>query len=180
MERFSAGRWDWRACPHWRRSDARRPRWSAAQQNSARERGCVLGNSGAAVATVFETIGDGGAAGEKGLAVALVVIGGHSRNVGKTSVVAGLIAALAGIAVDRGEDHAIWPRNLFGERRSVRLRYGRPLLGDHRGAGPQRPVRHLAFSCGGSGASFLGAHGTGSAGGSHAQPCDSAWQRRGT
>ena len=31
---------------------------------------------------------------EKGLSVAIVVIGGHSRNVGKTSVVAGLIAAL--------------------------------------------------------------------------------------
>ena len=53
-------------------------------------RGCgVLGHSGAASAGVSTGVG----ADEEGL-MAVVVVGGHTRNIGKTSVVAGLIAAL--------------------------------------------------------------------------------------
>lgn len=68
-----------------------------------------MGTPGASFAAIFERIGGAGAAGcggeigrsaqdsasEKGeVVVAVVVVGGHSRNVGKTSVVAGLIARL--------------------------------------------------------------------------------------
>src|SRR4029077_19447425 len=70
----------------------------AAQQDSARQRRRFLGNSGATAAGVFEATGNPGAPGQEGLIedqnVAQVVIGGHSRSVGKTSVVAGLISAL--------------------------------------------------------------------------------------
>jgi hypothetical protein len=53
-----------------------------------------LGNTGATGAAILEADSGLGAAGEKEVEVAIVVIGGHSRSVGKTSVVAGLISAL--------------------------------------------------------------------------------------
>ena len=51
--------------------------------------------------------------------MALIVVGGHSRNVGKTSVVAGLIAALRGHEWNCSEDHAARPRDLLCQRRSL-------------------------------------------------------------
>ena len=59
--------------------------------------------------------------------MAVVVIGGHSRSVGKTSVVAGLIAALSDYPMDRAEDHAVRPRSVFSQRRILPLRHRRPL-----------------------------------------------------
>ncbi len=92
--------------------------------------------------------------------MAIVVIGGHSRSVGKTSVVAGLISALPRIRLDRGEDHAIRPRHLLRQRRGLRLRDRRPFLGDFRRARPVRRVGHVAIPGRGSGAGVVGAHRT--------------------
>ena len=50
----------------------------------------------------------------------LVVVGGHSRNIGKTSVVAGLIRKTARPEVDRGQDHAVRPRRLLAAHRGNR------------------------------------------------------------
>ena len=52
----------------------------------------------------------------------LVVVGGHSRNIGKTSVVAGLIRKLRDRQLDRGQDHAVRPRRLLQRRQSLRVR----------------------------------------------------------
>ena len=51
--------------------------------------------------------------------MALVVVGGHTRNIGKTSVMEGLIAGLSGPGMDRSEDHAVWPRCLLGRREGM-------------------------------------------------------------
>ena len=55
--------------------------------------------------------------------MATIIIGGHSRNLGKTSVVAGLIAALRGIQLDRIQDYAIRPWHLFSRRTALPLRH---------------------------------------------------------
>ena len=52
----------------------------------------------------------------------LVVVGGHSRNIGKTSIAAGLIRALPEFQLDRHQDHAIRPRHLLQSRPGMRLR----------------------------------------------------------
>ena len=44
--------------------------------------------------------------------MAVVVVGGHSRSVGKTSVVASLIARLPRAQLDRLQDHPVRPRLL--------------------------------------------------------------------
>ena len=54
--------------------------------------------------------------------MATIIIGGHSRSLGKTSVVAGLIAALPRIQLDSIQDHATRPRPLFSRRRAMPLR----------------------------------------------------------
>ena len=54
--------------------------------------------------------------------MALIVIGGHSRSVGKTSVVAGSDRCLARIQLDRAQNHAIWARRLLEGRRALSLR----------------------------------------------------------
>src|SRR5438552_19187142 len=53
----------------------------------------VLVDAVASHSRIFEGVGGVGAVGEETV-MAILVIGGHSRSVGKTSVVAGLIAAL--------------------------------------------------------------------------------------
>ena len=53
--------------------------------------------------------------------MSLVVVGGHTRNIGKTSVVAGLIAALPRVQLDGHQDHPARPRNLFGARASLAI-----------------------------------------------------------
>jgi hypothetical protein len=58
------------------------------------------------------------------LMLMLVVVGGHSRNIGKTSVVAGLDPQIARPQVDRAEDHAIRQRGVRARWRRLRLRTG--------------------------------------------------------
>ena len=99
--------------------------------------------------------------------MALIVIGGHSRNVGKTSVVAGLIAALPeynwtalkitqyghGVCSANGEPATAPPMITLGD-----LRRERSL----------RKIRHIAFSGRRRGPRMVGADRAGPAGGGHA------------
>ena len=58
----------------------------------------------------------------------LVVVGGHSRNIGKTSVVAGLIRRLRDAQMDGRQDHAIRPRRLLQRRQELRVRQPSPSI----------------------------------------------------
>ena len=80
-----------------RRRDSWRAGGRAAAQESTWAGELVLGHSGEAGEAVFARTGDACAQGEEGAGLddmAVVVVGGNSRNIGKTSVVAGLIARL--------------------------------------------------------------------------------------
>ncbi len=63
----------------------------------------------------------------------------------------------AGVRMDRSEDYAIRSWHLLRERRSLRLRDRRPLLGDFRRARPIRRIGYVKVSGGGRGASTVGA-----------------------
>ena len=88
--------------------------------------------------------------------MALVVIGGHSRNVGKTSVVAGIIAALREYQWTAMKitqyGHGICSKN--GKQCHCASR--RPLLGDFRRARCFGKIRYLAFPGCRSGSRLLG------------------------
>ena len=56
--------------------------------------------------------------------MAIVVVGGHTRNIGKTSVVAGADRGVAGDAVDGVQDYAVRAWDVLGEWGAVRLRDG--------------------------------------------------------
>jgi len=98
------------------------------------------GHSSAARAAISEALATL-RAGEKGLTVALVVIGGHSRSVGKTSVVAGLIAALARVRVDCGQDYAVRAWDLLGECEPCDCATSDSFLGDPPKSGIVRAIR---------------------------------------
>ena len=101
---------------------------------------------------------------KKEVGVAIVVIGGHSRSVGKTSVVAGLISAL------REYDWTAVKITQYGHGvcsangSALRLRDGRSFVGDFRGERSRGRIGHFALSGGGRGAGVVGADGAGKAG----------------
>ena len=49
------------------------------------------------------------------MAIAVVIVGGHTRNIGKTSVMAGLITATAGKELDGFQNYAVWAWCLLGK-----------------------------------------------------------------
>ena len=89
-------------------------------------------------------------------AMAIVVVGGHSRNIGKTSVVEGLIRGTAGDAVDGVQDYAVWAWDVLGEWGAMRLRDGGAYGGGERGEGRSERDGFGAVPGGRGGAVVLG------------------------
>src|ERR1700683_1009054 len=138
--------------------------------------GCgVLGNSSAARAAVFETVGSIGAVVEEmsGLRRSLLVAGSQGpgdgsriygdrsdwrafAECGEDQRGGGADFRAARVRLDRREDYAVWPWSLLCQRRALRLRDHRPHLGDYRRERSWRKFRHVSFSGGGGSAGGVG------------------------
>ena len=111
--------------------------------------------------------------------MAIVVVGGHTRNIGKTSVVAGLICGDAGDAVDGVQGDAVWAWDVLGEWGALRLRDGGAYGGGERGAGGWGCDDGFgAVSGGGGGAVVLGEDAAGGSGGGDAADSQGAGSGR--
>ena len=74
-----------------------------------------------------------------------VVVGGHSRNIGKTQTACEILGGDGGPRLDGGQDDALRARDVRHRRQALRLRRGRPgaSLRGRRGTQPGRDGRHL-------------------------------------
>ena len=77
----------------------------------------------------------------------LIVVGGHTRSIGKTQLVCDLIAALPISELDCRKNHAIRPRRLRDERPRLRLRADGTHCGARLGDRMRRPERTVRDSC---------------------------------